>query len=841
MRRLKPNTVTDEQGRQRFHGAFTGGFSAGYFNSVGSAEGFKPAQFKSSRSNRAEKVSRAVTDYMDAEDGLLGGQLWAKENLDSFRAKSSESFGDDPTIEKLKKQFVLEPSNTIGKRILAKLGWKPGVAVGPRKKKVNYFDDPEIAVAILKSGNLPASSIENGQITFGERYEGDLVPKKRVAWLGTRGVGYEAEENPSAQFGSISTNDPTESNRYHVRDLFNKSSKGGTIPKEQKQRIGHRTLNPYMDDEEDVAFENVDSYQTEYSKEAQDAAFDNDMDQFHGYRTQKSAASSPVTVQRCPTDGKPVLPGFVLAKEPLQVQEFPLPDIPRDFRPRPQLIFSQFATSSSGTVSGHDSMKRFDERKKAWEIPSQEPPVSQPQQEKSVSSVFDLLKPADRERILNLAQKSHAAVTENNNRLSDASMAPTPTEAAAAHQTSSSDARPMLVPPSLLQHSSFANLAAQFKSRFTSASEATLRSQQHGHNASLLQAGMLSADVFKEKLAQSQSTLESATQISQAVNTQQNQLPKCEPRRSEIVWIPSPLLSKRMQIKTEDASGARLSAIAAPPATSSSGTSNISAKSTTTNVSKLEISEADRAAFQAENVYLQPASVGAMSNQGEKSSLAKFRSIFEDSEDEEDEGEDEKETNEGGDKEKIEVPRYSVDNQAVSANQTTAPSNTSVTVISKSQEPVATNMPTSQYDNLVAINDLSPPALPTFVPRSQRMTSLPSSSTNTMSTFSSRPKNLNKSVRKINHNHNDDDEADIEVDKSSQVGTNLARGIKKNDSVHPAEENVEDEELTSASLLRKRRLPQHGGGVSVGIVSAKAPNASEKKRTHWSKVQDDSD
>lgn len=29
----------DERGRKRFHGAFTGGFSAGYFNTVGSKEG----------------------------------------------------------------------------------------------------------------------------------------------------------------------------------------------------------------------------------------------------------------------------------------------------------------------------------------------------------------------------------------------------------------------------------------------------------------------------------------------------------------------------------------------------------------------------------------------------------------------------------------------------------------------------------------------------------------------------------------------------------------------------------------------------------------------------------
>ena len=34
-----PFYVLDEQGRRRFHGAFTGGFSAGYFNTVGSKEG----------------------------------------------------------------------------------------------------------------------------------------------------------------------------------------------------------------------------------------------------------------------------------------------------------------------------------------------------------------------------------------------------------------------------------------------------------------------------------------------------------------------------------------------------------------------------------------------------------------------------------------------------------------------------------------------------------------------------------------------------------------------------------------------------------------------------------
>jgi G patch domain-containing protein 1 len=56
-RPLQAGKVTDEQGRVRFHGAFTGGFSAGYFNTVGSEEGFKPKTFVSSRENRASKQS----------------------------------------------------------------------------------------------------------------------------------------------------------------------------------------------------------------------------------------------------------------------------------------------------------------------------------------------------------------------------------------------------------------------------------------------------------------------------------------------------------------------------------------------------------------------------------------------------------------------------------------------------------------------------------------------------------------------------------------------------------------------------------------------------------------
>ncbi|KAF4724407.1 G patch domain-containing protein 1, partial [Perkinsus olseni] len=75
--------VTDDQGRRRFHGAFTGGFSAGYYNTVGTEEGWTPSTFVSSRRSRKndkqeeeegghdgmkQQRHQRISDFMDEED-----------------------------------------------------------------------------------------------------------------------------------------------------------------------------------------------------------------------------------------------------------------------------------------------------------------------------------------------------------------------------------------------------------------------------------------------------------------------------------------------------------------------------------------------------------------------------------------------------------------------------------------------------------------------------------------------------------------------------------------------------------------------------------------------------
>lgn len=60
--------VTDEQGRRRFHGAFTGGFSAGYYNTVGTKDGWSPSTFKSSRKDKKnDRNMLQPEDFMDDE------------------------------------------------------------------------------------------------------------------------------------------------------------------------------------------------------------------------------------------------------------------------------------------------------------------------------------------------------------------------------------------------------------------------------------------------------------------------------------------------------------------------------------------------------------------------------------------------------------------------------------------------------------------------------------------------------------------------------------------------------------------------------------------------------
>lgn len=69
----RTNRVTDDQGRTKFRGAFSGALTAryvAYHGTVGSKEGFTPVEWQSSRSRRTQISQQNVTMFMDDEDEM---------------------------------------------------------------------------------------------------------------------------------------------------------------------------------------------------------------------------------------------------------------------------------------------------------------------------------------------------------------------------------------------------------------------------------------------------------------------------------------------------------------------------------------------------------------------------------------------------------------------------------------------------------------------------------------------------------------------------------------------------------------------------------------------------
>lgn len=116
-----------ERGR-RFHGAWSGGFSAGYHNTVGSAEGWMPSQFSSSRSERAPVRHLTPMEIGDDEDGLLGGQLGVSASYESGGAVDSRSRAMLRLLRRRRKAEL-----AAGRQLEVDLGGEDDLLVEPAK------------------------------------------------------------------------------------------------------------------------------------------------------------------------------------------------------------------------------------------------------------------------------------------------------------------------------------------------------------------------------------------------------------------------------------------------------------------------------------------------------------------------------------------------------------------------------------------------------------------------------------------------------------------------------------------------------------------------------------
>ncbi|KAK7330222.1 hypothetical protein VNO77_24410 [Canavalia gladiata] len=133
--------VRDEEGRRRFHGAFTGGFSAGYYNTVGSKEGWAPQSFKSSRKNRAEFKEQNILNFLDEDEKaeLEGRLLGTASQFDTFGFTAAEIARKEAEKEQKQRpsiipgpapdEIVVPATESVGVKLLLKMGWSRGRSI----------------------------------------------------------------------------------------------------------------------------------------------------------------------------------------------------------------------------------------------------------------------------------------------------------------------------------------------------------------------------------------------------------------------------------------------------------------------------------------------------------------------------------------------------------------------------------------------------------------------------------------------------------------------------------------------------------------------------------------
>ncbi|KAL4790239.1 hypothetical protein BDV19DRAFT_372659 [Aspergillus venezuelensis] len=220
--------VTDDRGRKRLHGAFTGGFSAGYFNTVGSKEGWTPTTFVSSRQNRAKDARKQrAEDFMDEEDIREAEEARNLQTNEEFSGFGSTAT-DATRLGGLMDVFKVS-GETIGVKLLKKMGWREGQGIGPKVKRKAAGDDAD-KTYLFAPENPP-------MVAF-------------VRKTDYKGLGFEGEARlGSRQDGNGGSDD--DADPFFGRRLFTDKPKQSKPQKPRRGAFGVGVLNDTGSDDED--------------------------------------------------------------------------------------------------------------------------------------------------------------------------------------------------------------------------------------------------------------------------------------------------------------------------------------------------------------------------------------------------------------------------------------------------------------------------------------------------------------------------------------------------------------------------------------------------------------
>ncbi|KDN43252.1 hypothetical protein RSAG8_06219, partial [Rhizoctonia solani AG-8 WAC10335] len=386
--------VRDEKGRRRLHGAFTGGFSAGYFNTVGSKEGWTPSTFKSSRNARAGQKASRPEDFMDEED--LAEMRDSQKLVDTNEPIGSASHfqsNDDSSLTSALQSLTLPSTDSPGAKRQQDIdaGVVPPDAPQDAEASKHLFAPRDTPVLLFRAKDNAHGLGHTGPVRLG----------------GDSGTGNKPSEGPniSSGFGLGALNDADEDDI----DVYD----GGPISRSARMAY----------DEIDDNDADGHSHQRPLTLSSQHTN--------RPSRNDTRGGRSPGPVSKF-NDGRLVLSGYTLSETPVgQGEWYPLPDVPQGWTADPRRVWAKFSGVDCGENRNMEDTgtegKAVQETKGGWRnVPSAqergaqlgEPALPQPK-----ISVFDYLSQKDRDRLLNF----RAAVISNTADGSQAAPPPKPT------------------------------------------------------------------------------------------------------------------------------------------------------------------------------------------------------------------------------------------------------------------------------------------------------------------------------------------------------------------------------------------------------------------------------
>ncbi|KAI9838246.1 MAG: hypothetical protein M1838_004616 [Thelocarpon superellum] len=396
--------VTDERGRKRLHGAFTGGFSAGYFNTVGSKDGWTPSSFVSSRSQKPKDTSKPSAqrpeDFMDEEDLADLAETQKLQTSGSFAGLGST---EEDVARNGRSVDIWRPGgDTMGVKLLKKMGWRDGQGVGPKVRRAARWD---------ADGEGGEGDHTSGETHLFAPDDTELIPLVRKN--DRKGLGYEGESRLAPTNGLAVAPEEDEEDSLGLGITSRATTKAKERP---RGALGVGILNDTGSDDEDpyaigpkLSYTRVIGGEKKAKKRrktgtaatGRSAANPNPLlDVKPVFMSKKSSGTGKLAGFRRCHDGRLPLDGFVLSSQhdPLvsvDAGRFQPPEVPRDWKSTKDPGSSQTATYQSTADAARAS--KLDPKSRASLLGEAPLPGK---------SVFDFLSPAARDRLVSASGKT---------------------------------------------------------------------------------------------------------------------------------------------------------------------------------------------------------------------------------------------------------------------------------------------------------------------------------------------------------------------------------------------------------------------------------------------------